>query len=61
MLVRIDEAKLTEYLNSRVDIPYLPESAEALIFAEALAAGSSALCEIVKKLPDTVDFITIEA
>jgi len=60
MQIRIDQEKLTAYLNSRIDIPYLPETAEYVVFGEAVAACAKAAAQAVASLPETVDFITVE-
>ena len=62
MTIHIDEKKLADAINAKVDVPYLPESLEAQGFQAGVAAAVQALVEGSKSLVSLADYgVTVTA
>ena len=62
MTIHIDEKKLADAINAKVDVPYLPEPLEAQGFQAGVAAAVQALVEGSKSLVSLADYgVTVTA
>lgn len=62
MTIHVDEKKLADALNAKVDVPYIPESLEAQAFQAGVAAAAQALVDVSKQVSSLADYgVTVAA
>ena len=58
--LEIDETKLADAVNAKVDIPYVPESAEGRLIREGVALGGRALVDLLGNYTNEYVKVTVE-
>ena len=62
MTIHVDEKVLADKLNAMVDVPYVPEAAEAKAFRLGVEAAAQAIVEASGKVGHLADYgVTVTA
>ena len=60
IVIEVDETKLADAINQKIDVPYVPESVEGRLFREGVSAGAKAAAELIGTVSSDFASVSVE-